>query len=397
MAVSEDGNDFSYFSAIKFGSSGETMYMLVDTGAANTWLMGSDCKTPACLAHNTFGDANSDTLQITKNMFNLTYGTGSVNGVVVSDTVAFAGFTLPLAFGSASNTSTDFLTYPMDGILGLGRSKSNTMGVPTVMEAISNAKLLTANLYGVNLQRNSDGSTDGEVNFGAPDTSKYTGALSYTNTVADGLMWEIPVDDAIVNGVRCNFTGRSAILDTGTSFVLMPPGDAQLLNSQIPQSQQNGSMFNIPCSSSLPVQFIFSGVTYNISPKDYVGKPVQGGNLCHSNIIGQQAFGASQWLLGDVFLKNVYTVFDFDKERIGKSDAAEDMLRHVLIYAKAWETKVYNLPLRHHRLLLCPRHSLLLLLLPLSLPPYQQPSLLHLLPCRFYYRPLRSQTPRSRR
>lgn len=342
MAVDEDGKDFSYFSAVKFGSSGEIMYLLVDTGAANSWVMGSDCTTPACLAHNTFGNVNSDTLQITENPFNLTYGTGSVNGVVVNDTVAFAGFTLPLAFGSASNTSSDFVTYPMDGILGLGRSNSNTMGVPTVMEAITNAKLLTANIFGVNLQRNGDGSTDGEVNFGAPDTSKYAGTLSYTNTVADGLMWEIPIDDASVNGERCNFTGKTAILDSGTSFVLMPPGDAQLLNAQIPQSQENGSMSNVPCSSTAPVQFIFSGVTYNVSPKDYVGSPVQGGSLCHSNIIGQQTFGANQWLLGDVFMKNVYTVFDLDKKRIGKSDVAQGMLRHVLINAKAWVAKPYN-------------------------------------------------------
>ena len=105
------------------------------------------------------------------------------------------------------------------------------MGVPTIIEALSNAKFLTANLFRVNLQRNSDGSTDGEVNFGAPNTSKYTGGLSYTNTVPDGLMWEIPVDDASVNSLGCNFTGKTAIFDTGTSFVLMRPGDAQLLHA----------------------------------------------------------------------------------------------------------------------------------------------------------------------
>ncbi|KAI9879551.1 MAG: hypothetical protein M1830_008178 [Pleopsidium flavum] len=317
MAVNQDGTDYSYFSTVKFGSSGESLYMLVDTGAANTWVMGSDCTTKACNAHNTFGQANSGTLQVTNTPWNVTYGTGKVSGVVVNDTVSLAGFTLPIAFGSASETSNDFLTYPMDGILGLGRSKSNVMGVPTVMEALENAQLLKANLLGINLQRNSDGATDGEVNFGAVDSSKYTGDLSYTTSVSHDGLWEVPVDDAGVDNVGCKFSGRTAIIDTGTSFVLMPPGDAKKLLTQIPKIQQNGESFSIPCSSTAAVQFTFSGVTYNVSSKDYLGKPINGGNMCASNIIGRQTFGANQWLMGDAFLKNVYTVFDFDKDRIG--------------------------------------------------------------------------------
>lgn len=318
MAVHQDGTDYSYFSTLKFGSSSESLYMLVDTGAANTWVMGSDCTTKACIAHNTFGKANSGTLQVTKTPWNVTYGTGKVSGVVVNDTVSMAGFTLPLAFGSASETSDDFLTYPMDGILGLGRSKSNVMGVPTVMETLQSAKLLKANLLGVNLQRNADGAMDGEVNFGTVDSAKFTGSLSYTPSVSHDGLWEVPVDDAGLNDVGCKFSGKTAIIDTGTSFVLMPPDDAKKLLTQIPNTQQNGESFNIPCSTTTAVQFTFSGVTYNVSPKDYLGKSTDGGNMCASNIIGRQTFGANQWLLGDVFLKNVYTVFDFDKNRIGE-------------------------------------------------------------------------------
>lgn len=318
MAVNQDGTDYSYFSTLKFGSSGESLYMLVDTGAANTWVMGSDCTSRACNAHNTFGQANSGTLQITNTPWDVTYGTGKVSGVVVNDTVSLAGYTLPIAFGSASETSDDFLTYPMDGILGLGRPKSNVMGVPTVIEALESAQLLKAKLLGINLQRNADGATDGEVKFGAVDSSKFTGDLSYTTSVSHDGLWEVPVDDAGVDNVGCKFSGKTAIIDTGTSFVLMPPDDAQKLLTQIPKSQQNGESFNIPCSSTVAVQFTFSGVTYNVSAKDYLGKTIDGGNMCASNIIGRQTFGANQWLMGDAFLKNVYTVFDFDKDRIGK-------------------------------------------------------------------------------
>lgn len=226
---------------------------------------------------------------------------------------------IPLSFGAASDTSDDFLAYPMDGILGLGRSASNAMEYPTAMEAIRKTGLLQSNIFGIHLQRFSDGSTDGELNFGAPDTSRYTGELSYTDTVANGVMWEVPLDDASYDGNFCKFSGKSAILDTGTSYVLLPLDDAKQLHAQIPRSESDGETFNIPCLTSIPIQIIISGVEYNISTQDYIGNPVEGGDLCTSNIIGRQAFGSDQWLLGDVFLKNVYTVFDFDKSRIGES------------------------------------------------------------------------------
>ncbi|KAG6994038.1 hypothetical protein G7Y79_00048g084340 [Physcia stellaris] len=276
IAVDEDGTDFSYFSALSFGSAGKTMYMLIDTGAANTWVMGANCTSDACERHNTLGEQDSKTLEATGSTFNLTYGTGSISGVTVNDTVEIAGMSVPLSFGAASDTSDDFLAYPMDGILGLGRSASNAMEYPTAMEAIRNTGLLQSNIFGIHLQRFSDGSTDGELNFGAPDTSRYTGELSYTDTVADGVMWEVPLDDASYDGNFCRFSGKSAILDTGTSYVLLPPDDAQQLHAQIPRSEGDGETFNIPCLTSIPIQIIISGVEYNISTEDYIGNPVEG-------------------------------------------------------------------------------------------------------------------------
>lgn len=293
------------------------MFMLIDTGSANTWVFASSCQSDTCSIHNTFGQEDSTTLKTTTETWALAYGTGEVEGIVANDKIAFANYSVSMGFGLATNASDDFNNYPMDGILGLGRKSSDTLGTPTIMEVLDDQANLPHNVLGVHIHRAADGSKDGEIMFGGVDTSKFSGTISYTNTSNnDG--WEIPVEDMLVNGSPSKFTGRSAIVDTGTTFILMPPPDAKILHGLIPGSQANGEMYTLPCNTNAKVEVRINGKLYGISPKDYVGKPTsQGGSSCSSNIIGHQAFGTTQWILGDVFLKNVYAVFDFDEKRIG--------------------------------------------------------------------------------
>lgn len=318
VTVNEDGSDFSYFFSMDFGSNNQSMWILFDTGGTNSWVFGTDCSVSACELHNTFGKNDSTTLQTTGNTFSVGYGSGTVSGYLSSDTVKVANLSLELGFGLANNASSDFTDYPMDGILGLGRSNSTVTGPSTAMDAIAQAKLLPSNVIGVSLQRNKDGARDGEVTFGGVDTTKFEGSITYTAVSPSTDRWEIPLGDAIVAGTPLNFTGKSAIIDTGTSYIFLPPTDAKAIHALIPQSTQTDSEFHLPCSTNLTLQFVFSGVSYQVSPKDYVGTATDStGVTCFSNIIGTQTFGTDDWLLGDVFMKNVYTVFDYDQNRIG--------------------------------------------------------------------------------
>jgi hypothetical protein len=321
--VDQDGTDYSYFCAFKFGTGKKEYFMLLDSAASTTWVMSSDCTTSAGGLHPTFGTSDSTTLKVDQTPFSVTYGTGSVQGIQGSDTAHLGSISVPLTFGLAQNVSNEFSSFPMDGILGLGRpddmtDRSGTIDAPALMDVLISEKVISAKMFAIDLWRASDGGTnDGEINFGKPDSSRYDGDLNYISAIknTDGF-WEIPVKDAGVNGNIAGLQGRTAIIDSGTSYILMPHDDAVQLHELISGYQQDGTeMFIVPCDSTAKVQFTFGSITYDVSPKDYVGQATANG--CSSNILGRRTFGPKQWLVGDVFLKNVYTVFDFDGQRVG--------------------------------------------------------------------------------
>jgi hypothetical protein len=210
----------------------------------------------------------------------------------------------------------------MDGILGIGRgsSTSNEISAPQIMDVLSANKLIGAKLYGIHLSRATDGVADGELNLGQVNEERFDGEINFIDCVDnDTGFWEIPLDNAGIDGQEVNLAGakRTAIMDTGTSFILMPRGDAEAIHKPIQGSSQDGETFFVPCDSRAVVQFGFHGVKYNISTADWIGAETGEKGVCRSNIIGRKTFGDGQWLVGDTFLKNVYSVFDFDKSRVG--------------------------------------------------------------------------------
>ena len=89
--------------------------------------------------------------------------------------------------------------------------------------------------------------------------------------------------------------------------MIIPPEDATTIHDAIPGSVTDGQgNFAFPCTTNANLAVSFAGKSFSISPKDYVGVQLTGStSLCQSNIVGQQVGGPTQWLMGDVFLKNV--------------------------------------------------------------------------------------------
>jgi hypothetical protein len=306
--IHQDGSDFSYFVEVALGAEGKKLYMLLDTGASTSWVMGDDCTSSACSMHNSFGEGDSSTYTDTGSTFEVFYGSGTVSGKSIEDSISLAGLKVNMEFGVASKTSDTFTQFPFDGIMGV------SMGDKGFMAAVSEAGLLDANLFGVALSRADDGLSDGEVSFGAPNQNKYKGDISYTSTTVDG-SWAIPLEDVTVDGNSVGIS-RTAYIDTGTTYAFGPPADVKKIFSTIEgASSSNGQTYTIPCDSDVPVAMTFSGSSWTISSKDLISEPNSDGN-CVANLYGMEVVEGA-FLLGDTFLKNVYTVFDIDQSRIG--------------------------------------------------------------------------------
>jgi hypothetical protein len=212
----------------------------------------------------------------------------------------------------------------MDGILGIGRGTGSDT-TSQLLETLSSTKLIPAKLYAIHLSRATDGVSDGELNLGSVNPDRYSGDINYVDIVSNtNGFWEIPLSSASLdaNAVSLPGGGRSVIIDTGTSFILTPPADALAIHSGIKGYVQDGETFSVPCDTTSVISFTFGQSSYNISTADWRGGKLDSG-LCRSNIIGRQTFGEKQWLVGDVFLKNVYSVFDFEKGRVGFGSKAE--------------------------------------------------------------------------
>ncbi|KAK6517255.1 hypothetical protein TWF281_003917 [Arthrobotrys megalospora] len=298
--------------------------MVVDTGSADTWIPSSECKSKSCLAHQTFGPQDSTTLSVTSDKtFSIAYASGNVEGSIAKDSLTFGSITLDeMEFGLAHMVSDDFTTFPVDGILGLGFPSASILKVPTFLENLISRNIISKHVFGAYLHRTADNKNGGTITFGGIDNARIDGgidALKYYDVNTTTALWSIQLSDVVLDGQNVNFEGgRTAIIDTGTALILIPPADALKLHQFIPGTKSNGETFYIPCDTNISLQFQFRNDKYQISSKDYVGDPIDAKQeLCLSLIVGRSVVRDGAWLIGDVFLRNVYSVFDMENGKIG--------------------------------------------------------------------------------
>ncbi|XP_018611520.1 gastricsin-like [Scleropages formosus] len=316
--------DTTYYGPITIGTPPQSFGVLFDTGSANLWVDSVYCNTQACNAHPKFDPSSSSTYSSTRNTFYLPYGTGSLYGVFGYDTVNVGGIVVTnQELGLSTNEPGEtFLQAQFDGILGLSYPSIAAGGATPVMDTMMQENLLQYNMFAFYLSRNEQQGS--EVAFGGVDNNKYQGQIYWTPVTAE-TYWQIGVNGFAVNNQETGWCsqGCQAIVDTGTSFLTCPQQYMGYLMQAIgAQANQYGG-YDVNCNANnLPtLSFNINGVNFPLPPSSYILVRNQGGyQYCQVAI--QSTYLPSQngqplWILGDVFLREYYSVYDRANNQVG--------------------------------------------------------------------------------
>ncbi|XP_059958712.1 pepsin A-like [Mesoplodon densirostris] len=316
--------DLEYFGTISIGTPPQDFTVIFDTGSSNLWVPSTYCTSSACTNHKRFNPQKSSTFKGTSQTVSIAYGTGSMTGILGYDTVKVAGISdTNQIFGLSETEPGSFLYYaPFDGILGLAYPSISSSGATPVFDNIWNQGLVSQDLFSVYLSN--DDESGSVVQFGGIDSSYYTGTLNWVPVTFEGY-WQITVDSITMYGepIACS-NGCQAIVDTGTSLLVGPTDAVANIQSYIGASEGPYGGMVISCSSikNLPdIVFTINGVQYPVPPTAYI---LQSEGSCTSGFQGSNipTFTGELWILGDIFIRQYYTVFDRANNQIGLAPVA---------------------------------------------------------------------------
>ncbi|XP_042532484.1 pepsin F-like [Dipodomys spectabilis] len=315
--------DLSYLGVIGIGSPPQEFKVVLDTGSAALWVPSIYCSSQACAKHKVFNPLLSSTFLVSGRPINIAYGSGKMSGFLAYDTVKIGGLVdVAQAFGLSLEEPGKFMEYAVfDGILGLSYPSLGLQATTPVFDSLWEQGLLSQNLFAFYLSSKEE--KDSVLMLGGVDPSYYYGDLNWV-PVSKPKYWQVAMDSISMNGeaVACA-SGCQGILDTGTSL-LTGPRDSLLNIHEIINATPYSGEYILDCDTinTLPdIVFTINGINYPVPASAYIKKAHE--HICFSNFEqGVNNLSNTEiWVLGDVFLRLYFSVFDRENNRVGLAPA----------------------------------------------------------------------------
>ncbi|GAA6037406.1 hypothetical protein JCM8097_008553 [Rhodosporidiobolus ruineniae] len=306
-----------YFSEITLGTPPQSFKVVLDTGSANLWVPSTRCSSIACFLHSKYDAKASSTYKANGTEFKIQYGSGSLEGVISNDVLTIGDLTVKgQDFAESTNEpGLAFAFGKFDGILGLAYDTISVQHVVPPFYKMLEQNLLDEPVFAFWLGSDPEA---GEATFGGLDESHYEGKIDYVPLRRKGY-WEVELEKVKFGDEVLELDNTGAAIDTGTSLIALPTDIAELINRDIGAKKGWNGQYTVECStvdSLPPLTFYFGGKPYQLDAKDYILE-VQG--TCMSSFQGldiPEPVGPV-WIIGDVFLRKFYTVYDKGRNAVG--------------------------------------------------------------------------------
>uniref|UniRef100_A0A8C3UTZ8 Peptidase A1 domain-containing protein n=1 Tax=Catharus ustulatus TaxID=91951 RepID=A0A8C3UTZ8_CATUS len=293
--------DSSYFGEISIGEPPQKFLVLFDTGSSNLWVPSTDCKSPACFNHAKFQPCDSATFTPTNQSHNVSYGSGSVTIALGYDTLRVSRGGSIIVTNQEFGLSQDEPTQPFyfaefDGILGMAYPSLAVGGMATALEGMLDQDQLAEPIFRFHIYHMDFLiSYGGELILGGMDPQLFQGDITWA-PVTEKLYWQVQSASS-----WCS-QGCQAIVDTGTFLLTVPQEYLESILEAL-GAQETTTLPLCPCGGADPLCPLLQSNGYCTLAIEVTYLPSQDGQPL--------------WILGDVFLKEYYTIFDMANNRVG--------------------------------------------------------------------------------
>jgi len=312
--LSEAEGGVEWLGPITIGTPAQHFNIDFDTGSSDLWVSDSSCKDAGCSGKKKYTAKKSSTSSKQPGKFNITYGDGStVSGSIYQDTVNVAGVKVKKQYFSSVNTTAPSMADdPSDGILGLAFPSISNLGHnPFFYSAVQSGAVKTKE-FGFFLS-----SGVSELFLGGVNKTYYQGNIEYHPVDAASGFWQIAGASALINGTTV-VSDFSTIIDSGTTLTYGPPDAVKKIYDLVPGAQpypEQEGFYTLPCQNIPNFAFNWGGATFAMKTYYFNAGTLNNSTTdCVGGLAaGDFGLGDNVWLVGDNFMRNVYTAFNLDK------------------------------------------------------------------------------------
>jgi hypothetical protein len=310
--VIDDFMDAQYYGPISIGTPAQDFMVIYDTGSSNLWIPAYNCSW-SCGLKARYQPTSSSTYKPNGTIFSVMYGSGPCSGFESDDSVTLGDQTVPgQTFAQVTDVTGLGPAYSLsqwDGIMGLAWPSISVTRATPVFFSLMNQYPKMQQVFSMYLP-NTNGHA-GTLDIGGIDTSRYTGELKAVS-LTTMTYWETVMDFFNVGDTQFHGIAR-IVVDSGTSVLTGPTDVVAKFAAMVNATQILPGRYTVPCGSlnTLPtLKISIGGNVWELEGPDYIINDE--GVMCmlaFSGIDIPAPIGPI-WIMGDPFMRKVFTVFD---------------------------------------------------------------------------------------